>query len=408
MGSNTDKSPAWQQELDVSESLTALKRQLSEEALNEPDGRQKLLAAARSLSHSLETPGESVQRLAYLPLQTVLLQVGINLDLFNILDRSREPVTTRALAEQTGADPALLQRILRFLAAIPAIKEVGPSLFTANKLTKTLTVPPLAAGFIHNMITVNPTWAALPAFLEKTKYQNPSDGANCPFQPGHNTPETIFEWFPKHPVNHEAFMLWMTGQREGRDRWLDFFPFPERIADGFHNDDPQAVMLVDIGGGVGHEVQAIKHYYPSLPGRFILQDTPETLKRALSVVSMETMEYDFFTEQPVTVPQKGARSYYLRNILHDWPLPQCVRILKHVAAAMTPGYSKVLLNELVIPDQGADIVGLQIDFTMMCGLGAEERSAGQWHDMLDRAGLKVTRIWTRAQEAESIIEAELK
>lgn len=66
MGSNTDKSPAWQQELDVSESLTALKRQLSEEALNEPDGRQKLLAAARSLSHSLETPGESVQRLAYL------------------------------------------------------------------------------------------------------------------------------------------------------------------------------------------------------------------------------------------------------------------------------------------------------------------------------------------------------
>ena len=59
-------------------------------------------------------------------------------------------------------------------------------------------------------------------------------------------------------------------------------------------------MLIDIGGGVGHEIQAIKQYYPSLPGRLILQDTPETIKRALPIEGMETMEYDFFTKQPVT------------------------------------------------------------------------------------------------------------
>ena len=29
----------------------------------------------------------------------------------------------------------------------------------------------------------------------------------------------------------------MTGQREGRDRWLDFFPFAERISDGFRKDE---------------------------------------------------------------------------------------------------------------------------------------------------------------------------
>ncbi|KAI4285844.1 MAG: hypothetical protein L6R35_004568 [Caloplaca aegaea] len=404
MGSNIEDTSAWQQDRDVSESLAALKHRLAEEALNEPDGRRKLLAAARSLTNSLETPGESVQRLAYLPLQTVLLQIGINLDLFNILHRSNQPLTTQELAEKVSADPALLQRILRFLAAIPAIKEVGPGLFTANNLTKTLTIPGLAAGVIHNMITVNPAWAALPAFLERTKYQNPSDGANCPLQPAHNTSETLFEWFPNHPTHHEAFMLWMTAQREGRDRWLDFFPFPERVGDGFQGDDSQAVMLVDIGGGIGHEVQAIKQYYPSLPGRFILQDTPETLKKALPVPSMETMEYDFFTKQPVA----GARAYYLRNVLHDWPLTQCVSILKNVATAMTPGYSKVVLNELVIPDHGADIFGAQSDFTMLSVVGSEERSESQWRDMLDQAGLRITKIWTRAQEAESIIEAELK
>ncbi|KAI4149189.1 MAG: hypothetical protein L6R39_002571 [Caloplaca ligustica] len=257
MGSVPENVTSWQQEPDVSESLAALKERLSEEALNGPDGRRKLLEAAQSLANSLETPGESVQRLAYLPLQTVILQIGINLDLFNILTKSGKPMTTGALAQSSGADPALLQRILRFLAAIPAIKEVGPGLFAANNLSKTLTVPGLAAGVIHNMITVNPSWVALPSFLEKTKYQNPSDPANNSFQLGHSTQDTLFEWFPKHPTNHEAFMLWMTGQREGRDRWLDFFPFTKRIAEGFR-DNPQAVILVDIGGGIGHEIQAIK------------------------------------------------------------------------------------------------------------------------------------------------------
>lgn len=75
---------------------------------------------------------------------------------------------------------------------------------------------------------------------------------------------------------------------------------------------------------------------------------------------------------------------------------------------MTPGYSKLLLNELVIPDKGADIVGAQIDFTMMCGLGSEERSEGQWRQMLEEAGLHIVKVWTKAQEAESIIEVELK
>lgn len=75
---------------------------------------------------------------------------------------------------------------------------------------------------------------------------------------------------------------------------------------------------------------------------------------------------------------------------------------------MTPGYSKLLVNDVVIPDQGADIFDVQLDLTMMCALAGEERSEGQWRDMLDQVGLKVVSVWTRAQGAESIIEAELK
>lgn len=66
MGSTTESSTTWQQDPEVSESLAIIKQRLSEEAINGPDGRRKLIEAARNLGNTLETPGESVQRLAYL------------------------------------------------------------------------------------------------------------------------------------------------------------------------------------------------------------------------------------------------------------------------------------------------------------------------------------------------------
>ena len=77
---------------------------------------------------------------------------------------------------------------------------------------------------------------------------------------------------------------------------------------------------------------------------------------------------------------------------------------------MTPGYSKILLNELVLPDQGCGIIPAQVDITMMACLAATERSERQWHGLVGSAGLKIEKIWTdaHAPEAESIIELALK
>ena len=104
----------------------------------------------------------------------------------------------------------------------------------------------------------------------------------------------------------------------------------------------------------------------------------------------------------------GARAYYLRNVLHDWPDDKCQLILSQLASAMTPGYSKIILNELVVPDQKCGIVAAQVDIAMMTMLAATERSERQWHDMVEPAGLKIEKIWTDVLEAESIIELALK
>lgn len=75
---------------------------------------------------------------------------------------------------------------------------------------------------------------------------------------------------------------------------------------------------------------------------------------------------------------------------------------------MTPGYSKIILNELVLPNQKCSLIAAQVDITMMACLAATERSERQWHEVVGSAGLKIQNIWTDVPEAESIIELTLK
>ena len=190
-----------------------------------------------------------------------------------------------------------------------AIGEAGVDTYVANNITKNLSIPNLEAGVNHTYDMVGTSVMALPAFLAKTNYQNPTDPSHCAFNESFHTTDTLFEWFPKHPEDLRDFNLWMTGQREGRANWLDFFPFKKQLADGFQGGD-DAIMLVDVGGALGHEVQAIKNRYPDLPGEFVLQDLPDTIKQAGTVPGMQAMAHDFFAPQPI----KGKNLAMIRAI----------------------------------------------------------------------------------------------
>ena len=75
---------------------------------------------------------------------------------------------------------------------------------------------------------------------------------------------------------------------------------------------------------------------------------------------------------------------------------------------MTPGYSKILINDMVVPDIGAGIVACQLDIVMMAMLSAKERTESQWRTLLDSAGYKILKIWTGDEMTESVIEAILQ
>ena len=125
------------------------------------------------------------------------------------------------------------------------------------------------------------------------------DSKKCAFQSAFDTTDKFFEWLAKHPDKHHSFDSMMRKQREGRADWLDFFPLEERIMHGFQAKN-DAVLMVDVGGGLGHELESILDKYPGLKGRCILQDLPETIKRIESPrAGIEPIVHAFFMSQPI-------------------------------------------------------------------------------------------------------------
>lgn len=103
--------------------------------------------------------------------------------------------------------------------------------------------------------------------------------------------------------------------------------------------------------------------------------------------------------------ETGARSYYMRNIMHDYPDSICLLILNSLKSAMNED-SVLLIDDMVIPNQGASWRATQLDITMMAGLAGIERTEKQLRALMDAAGLKIRSIHTyNADICDSIIVA---
>jgi hypothetical protein len=183
----------------------------------------------------------------------------------------------------------------------------------------------------------------------------------------------------------------------------EFFPVQERLIDGADSHD-RAAFLVDIGGSLGHDLEEFNRKHPKVPGRLILQDLQSVLVQINYLDDrIERMAYDFFTENPI----KGSRAYYMHSVLHDWPDDVCHKILTRVTQAMKPGYSRLLVNENVIPAMGADWQATAEDIMVLITSSSLERTERNWRDLLEGAGLRICGIWRTENALESLIECEL-
>lgn len=170
------------------------------------------------------------------------------------------------------------------------------------------------------------------------------------------------------------------------------------VASKFQGAAETDTLIVDIGGGAAHDVIAFKKKFPGIKGRVIVEDLPGVLETIKNLpAGITTMAHDFFQPQPV----KGAKVYYMRQILHDWPDKQAKIILEHIRDAMNEE-SVLIVHDATFPDQNVSYTLATVDFCMMSLLSGAERTQKHFEELFDSAGLKIAEI--RKPEAGLTVE----
>ncbi|KAL4902752.1 hypothetical protein BDW74DRAFT_157507 [Aspergillus multicolor] len=375
----------------LEDEITALTHKVhSDPASLTNEAREKALSAARDLLHALTPPPETaIQDVVFNPVLLMALRMGVELGVFEAICNAQdkdEGVPSQSIAEESGASPVVLDQILRVLASKEYILEAGVQSYNPSPLTRTMAATPFRAMTRACFDIGNYTTTYAPEYFRANKHAFPSSITDTPFQLAKNTSLDYFAWLAESPALATDFQAWMVVKSQASPNWVNWFDVRGVVLDGFRTSGEDEVLIVDVGGGQGHYLHAFNKRFPveSTPGRRVLQDLPHVLDAVTDVPDgTKLMAHDFFTEQPV----KGARTYYLHWILHDWSDEQALQILTHIAAAMEPGYSTLIINETIIPDQGCDFPTASMSVLMMVQVGARERTEAQWKELLGAVGL---------------------
>jgi len=119
------------------------------------------------------------------------------------------------------------------------------------------------------------------------------------FQYTFGTDMETFEYWHSKPEILDNVNTLMEGVRSSRPAWVDWFPVQDRILDGVKmNGD--AVVLVDVAGGRGHDLELFRSRFPQGEGKLVLEDLQaviDDVKRTNEGIVLQ--KYDFFQPQPI-------------------------------------------------------------------------------------------------------------
>lgn len=213
----------------------------------------------------------------------------------------------------TDTEAKSTARLLKHLAAMGTIYEADVDLFLPTPLSTALTQPMNSDGFRVMQYIADPPTQKLHEYLAATHYQFPTDSLDCAFQLAHNTKSSFFEFLQQHPRLGSMFNNHMTSMRAGLSGWMDhgFYPSEHHLLNGI-SEEEDAVLLVDVGGGKGHDLQRICQQHPDIHNRLVLQDQANVIED-LGDTKLDSritpMIHDFFQEQPIR-----GKPYLARNI----------------------------------------------------------------------------------------------
>ena len=283
------------------------------------------------------------------------------------------PASGDELARQLGVDADALKRVLRALIGIGIFRRRRDGRYELNALADTLRSesPVSMAGMAR--------WVGSPQHREHWSHLSDAIRTGSAVVPAVRG-KPVFEYLAEEPELAEIFNAAMTGVS-------DFAIAPVVAAYDFTGFD----TIVDVGGGHGRLLTAILESAPQARG--VLFDLPEVVAKAPGLLRKHGIEKrvhivggSFFESVPA-----GADAYVLKNVIHDWPDDDAVRILRKVRAAAAPD-ARVLLIEFVIPDHDRNFHGKWVDIEMLVVANARERTAAEYDRLFTQTGFRLTQV----------------
>jgi SAM-dependent methyltransferase len=282
------------------------------------------------------------------------------------------PKTVEALAGETAMHEAALFRLLRGLASFGVFAETTPRTFALTPLAQTLrsNVP----GSMRDLAIAETApghwlpWGSLDEAVRTGERATPA-ALGC----------EIFEWYGKRPAEGAAFsgamgnLSALAAQEAGRVLSV-----------------PEKATVVDVGGAHGTLLAGVLKANPTARGVLtdlphVIADAPKALAALGIAGRVEAVAGDFFQ----AVPEGDV--YLLKQVLHDWNDDQCVALLRNCARAMRPG-GKVVVVEMVVPEDGTPSLAQIMDLNMLVMLPGRERTEAEFSALFRAAGLSAAKV----------------
>ncbi|KAJ4850248.1 hypothetical protein Tsubulata_018313 [Turnera subulata] len=330
-------------------------------------------------NHGDEVKDETYGYSQQLVLGTVLpmaMQGAIELGVFEIIAQegpdaklSASQIAAKITTKNTEA-PTMLDRILRLLASYNVL---GCSM---NGMDKLYSLAPVSRYFVTNQdgVSFGPVMALVQdkVFMESW-YQLKAAilEGGTPFDRVHGM--HAFEYPGLDPRFNQVFNTAMLNYTTS---------IVKDILEAYKGFEHLEV-LVDVGGGLGHTLEAITSKHPHVKG--INFDLPQVIEHAPAYPGVEHVAGDMFESLP------KADAVFMKGILHDWSDVHCLKLLKNCYQAI-PDDGKVVIVEAVCP-VGEEITSTAAKTTFLRDVlmmtqnpGGKERTEHEFRALATGAG----------------------
>ncbi|GAA2906126.1 methyltransferase [Streptosporangium fragile] len=311
-----------------------------------------------------------------------VIYVAAKLGLADMLTET--PLTAKEMAARCGADPDVLLRVARVLAAEGVLRDAGEDRFGLGPLGEHLRTDAPGGVAAWTVSVCEEQYAAWGHALHTVR-----------------TGEPAFE---------AAFGMGMWSYLAGNEGAAT--TFAAAMADSVREscalvadryDLAGVERFVDVGGGSGALTTTLLRRHPGV--RATLVELPETAghaRRAIDEAGLadrcEVVPGDFMERVPA-----GGDLYILCRVLADWPDAAAARILATCRAAMRPGARLLVVGGLARAGDGTARGLLDLHLLMM--LGGRERDEDEHAALLSAAGFEPRPAVHAEDGRTSMIEA---